>query len=116
MRWEHPPVRNRAAWPLKSRRPQTGVILPTSRQPICADTVGTLQDGMARQSSALVVTTSDHPMDEGLIQVRLLVERGIDGLVLAGPKPSRPRGGPAPPRGARHGRGRPHLRRGAGAR
>ena len=78
-------TRNGAARALRSRRSQmVGVILPTLRQPIYADFIGTLQDGLARQNYALVVTTSDYSPDRELFQARLLVERGIDGLVLVG--------------------------------
>ncbi len=46
-------TRNGAARALRSRRSQTaGVILPTSRQPICAEVIGTFQDGMARHAAA----------------------------------------------------------------
>ena len=78
-------TRNGAARALRSRRSQTiGVILPTLKQPIYADFIGTLQDRLARQNYALIVTTSDYSLDRELFQARLLVERGIDGLVLIG--------------------------------
>lgn len=78
-------TRNAAARALRSRRSQTvGVILPTLKQPIYADFIGTLQDRLARQDYALIVTTSDYSLDRELFQARLLVERGIDGLVLIG--------------------------------
>ena len=78
-------TRNGAARALRSRRSQmVGVILPTLKQPIYADFIGTLQDRLARQNYALVVTTSDYSLDRELFQARLLVERGIDGLVLVG--------------------------------
>ena len=78
-------TRNGAARALRSRRSQmVGVILPTLRQAIYADFVGTLQDDLARENYALVVTTSDYAPDRELFQARLLVERGIDGLVLVG--------------------------------
>ncbi len=78
-------TRNGAARALRSRRSQmVGVIVPTLRQPIYADFIGTLQDGLARQDHALVVTTSERSLDRELFQARLLVERGIDGLVLVG--------------------------------
>ncbi len=78
-------TRNGAARALRSRRSQiVGVVLPTLKQPIYADFIGTLQDGLARQDYALVVTTSDYSLDRELFQARLLVERGIDGLVLIG--------------------------------
>ena len=78
-------TRNAAARALRSRRSQVvGVILPTLRQPIYADFVGTLQDELAHRNYALIVTTSDYSLDRELFQARLLVERGIDGLVLVG--------------------------------
>jgi LacI family transcriptional regulator len=78
-------TRNGAARALRSRRSQmVGVILPTLKQAIYADFIGTLQDGLARHSYALVVTTSDYCLERELFQARLLVERGIDALVLVG--------------------------------
>ncbi len=78
-------TRNGAARALRSRRSQmVGVILPTLKQSIYADFIGTLQDELARETYALVVTTSDYSPDRELFQARLLVERGIDGLVLVG--------------------------------
>lgn len=78
-------TRNGAALALRSRRSRmVGVILPTLKQPVYADFIGTLQDGLAKEDHALVVTTSDYSMERELFQARLLVERGIDGLVLVG--------------------------------
>lgn len=78
-------TRNGAARALRSRRSQmVGVILPTLKQPVYAGFIGTLQDELARQNYALVVTTSDYSPERELFQARLLVERGIDGLVLVG--------------------------------
>lgn len=78
-------TRNGAARALRSRRSQmVGIILPSLKQAIYADFIGTLQDALARQNYALVVTTSDYSLERELFQARLLVERGIDALVLVG--------------------------------
>lgn len=78
-------TRNGAARALRSRRSHiVGVVLPTVRQPIYAELVGALQDRLAAQGYALIVTTSGHSRERELAQVRVLAERGVDGLVLVG--------------------------------
>ena len=78
-------MRNGAARALRSRRSRiVGLILPTLKQPIYAGFVQALQETLARHGHSLLVTTSDHSLDQELFQARLLAERGIDGLVLVG--------------------------------
>ena len=78
-------TRNGAARALRLRRSRIiGLILPTLRQPIDADFVGSLQDTLGRRDHALIVTTCGYSSDQELFQARLLSERGVDGLVLIG--------------------------------
>ena len=78
-------TRNGAARALRSRRSLTmGIILPTLKQPIYADFIDGFQEALTRRNYSLIVTTSDYALERELTQARLLVERGIDGLVLIG--------------------------------
>lgn len=78
-------TRNGAARALRSRRSLTmGIILPTLKQPIYADFIDGFQEVLNRRNYSLIVTASDYELERELVQARLLVERGIDGLVLIG--------------------------------
>lgn len=78
-------TRNAAARALRSRRSLTmGIILPTLKQPIYADFIDGFQEALTRCNYSLIVTASDYTPERELTQARLLVERGIDGLVLVG--------------------------------
>jgi LacI family transcriptional regulator len=78
-------TRNGAARALRSRRSLTvGIVLPTLKLPIYADFIDGVQEVLARRNYSLIVTASDYEPERELRQARLLVERGIDGLVLIG--------------------------------
>lgn len=78
-------MRNGAARALRSRRTHIiGTVIPTLNNAIYAQLVGALQDTLGRQGYSLLVTASEFSLDQELVQVRLLVERGVEGLVLVG--------------------------------
>ena len=78
-------MRNGAARALRSRRTHiVGTVIPTLNNSIYAQLVGALQSTLSRQGYSLLVTTSEFDLDQELAQARLLVERGVEGLVLVG--------------------------------
>src|SRR4051812_10193709 len=78
-------MRNGAARALRSRRSFTiGVVIPTLDHAIYAGLVGALQSTMSDAGYSTLITTSDFRIGQELKRARLLVERGIDGLVLVG--------------------------------
>jgi LacI family transcriptional regulator len=78
-------TRNAAASALRSRRSQTvGAVIPTLNHAIYARLVGELQDALAAEGYSLLVTTSEFSQQQELKQIRILVARGVDGLVLVG--------------------------------
>ena len=78
-------VRHGAARALASRRSDTiGAVIPTLDSAIFAAGVNALEARLRELGYSLFLAVSNYRPDQELAQVRNLVERGIDGLVLVG--------------------------------
>jgi LacI family transcriptional regulator len=78
-------VPNSAARALRSRRTRmVGAIIPTLGHSIYATEVEALQKALHSAGYSLVITTSDYRLDNEFEQARILMERGIEALVLVG--------------------------------
>jgi LacI family transcriptional regulator len=78
-------MRNAPARALRSRQTRIiGTIIPTLNSAIYAQLVEALQHCLGQQGYSLLVTTSEFFLDQELSQGRILVERGVEGLVLVG--------------------------------
>ena len=76
---------NSAARALRSRRTKLiGTIVTTLDHAICASLVETLQAKLHAGGYSLVVTSSEFDLGAELEQARILVERGVQALVLLG--------------------------------
>ena len=76
---------NSAARALRSRRTRmVGAIIPTLNHAIYAKEVESLNNRLRHSGYSLVITTSDYHLDSELEQARILLERGIEALVLVG--------------------------------
>jgi LacI family transcriptional regulator len=76
---------NSAARALRSRRTRmVGAIIPTLNHTIYAKEVESLNNRLRHSGYSLVITTSDYRLDSELEQARILLERGIEALVLVG--------------------------------
>jgi LacI family transcriptional regulator len=76
---------NSAARALSSGRTRMiGVVVPTLCNGIFARLAEALQKALAQHGYSLLVTTSDFDLTQEFRQASLLVERGVDGLVLVG--------------------------------
>ena len=70
---------------LASNRTNTiGAVIPTMENAIFAAGVQALQDELARRGITLLVATSHYDMQREAEQIRVLLGRGVDGLVLIG--------------------------------
>lgn len=70
---------------LASNRTNTvGVIIPTMENAIFALGIQALQDELAASGVTLLVATSHYDADREAAQIRVLLSRGVDGLVLIG--------------------------------
>lgn len=78
-------VPNGSARALRSTKTRlVGVIIPTLDHAIYATMVGGLQARLAEKGVSLIINTSAYDIDVELEQARLLVERGVESLVLVG--------------------------------
>src|SRR3546814_4820534 len=78
-------VPDAAARALASRRSRTiGAVVPTLSNPIFAAGVQGLETTLERRGYSLVLAGFDYDAERELRQARTLVERGVDGLMLAG--------------------------------
>jgi LacI family transcriptional regulator len=76
---------NSAARALRSLRSRImGAVIPTLNHAIYARLVEALQQRLADQGYSLLVATSEYDLGQEEHQARLLVERGVEGLVLIG--------------------------------
>ncbi len=74
-----------AARTLASRRSGTiGTVVPTLENSIFAKGIQSLQNRLANESGTLLVASSNYDLDHGVNEIRALVSRGVDGLMLAG--------------------------------
>lgn len=70
---------------LASRRTNTiGAIIPTMENAIFALAIQALQESLYQKNVTLLVATSQYSPDRELDQIRTLLARGVDGLVLIG--------------------------------
>lgn len=70
---------------LASRRTNTvGAIIPTMDNAIFAHALQTLEETLAQEGVTLLVATSQYSREREAAQVRALLGRGVDGLVLIG--------------------------------
>jgi len=78
-------VPNSAARALRSRRTRmVGAIIPTLGHSIYVTEVEALQKALHSAGYSLVITTSDYLLDKEFEEARILLERGIEALVLVG--------------------------------
>jgi LacI family transcriptional regulator len=76
---------NGAARALRSLRSRImGIVIPTLNHAIYAGMVEALQKRLAGSEYSLLVATSEYDLTREEQQARLLVERGVEGLVLVG--------------------------------
>jgi LacI family transcriptional regulator len=76
---------NSAARTLRSRRSHImGIVIPTLDYAIYARLVEGLQQQLAERGYSLLVATSEYDLVHEAEHARLLMERGVDGLVLIG--------------------------------
>jgi LacI family transcriptional regulator len=74
-----------AARALASRRTHTiGAIIPTIDNGIFAKGIHYLQCGLSEANYTLLIASSNYSLDEELHEVRNLITRGVDGMVLIG--------------------------------
>lgn len=74
-----------AARALASNRSRTiGAVFPTVNNEIFAAAINALEESLFSAAYTLVLSVSKYRLDTEALQVRRLVERGIDGLVLVG--------------------------------
>jgi len=74
-----------AARALSSRRTRMiGAVVPTLANSIFANCIHALQQRLSEAGFTLIVSTHDYDLSVEHRNVRILVERGIDGLVLVG--------------------------------
>lgn len=74
-----------AARALASRRTRTiGAIVPTIDNAIFSEAIQYLQRGLSSSDYTLILAQSSFSMDEELREVRTMLSRGVDGLVLVG--------------------------------
>ena len=74
-----------AARALASRRSYTiGAVVPTIANGLFAHTIDYLQRGIAKENFTLLLASSNYSLAEEFREVKSLVTRGLDGLVLIG--------------------------------
>jgi LacI family transcriptional regulator len=70
---------------LALRRSHTiGAVLPTMNNPVYADFVHALQQGLSRQGYSLICSAHEYDQKEEALLVERLLQRGVDGMVLVG--------------------------------
>ena len=78
-------TRHGAARALASQRAHAvGAVIPTLDNAIFATGIQALQDRLSKAGYTLLLASSNYDADEELKQVRSLIERGLDGLMLIG--------------------------------
>jgi len=78
-------VRNDSARSLRSSRSRlVGAIIPTLRHAIYAEMLSGLQHVLEKNGFALIHNTSEYNLDEEYQKARILVERGVQAIVLVG--------------------------------
>ena len=70
---------------LASLRTKTiGAIIPTLANPNSANAINAMQQRLMEAGYILLIGCSEYDPDQALVQVRKMLERGVDGLVLLG--------------------------------
>lgn len=78
-------TRDSAGRALKSRRMRTvGAVVPTLGISIFAEGVEALQNRLSEHGYTLLIANAQYDRDKELREIRNLMERGVDGLVLVG--------------------------------
>ncbi|MCF8480927.1 MAG: LacI family DNA-binding transcriptional regulator [Rhodospirillum sp.] len=78
-------VPNGSARALRSSRTRlVGAIIPTLDHAIYAVMVNGLESRLSEEGVSLIINTSDYDADKELKQARLLIERGVEAIVLVG--------------------------------
>lgn len=74
-----------AARALMSRRSRTiGIVVPTLRTSIFAEGIEALQSRLSERNYTLLIATSQYDSERELQEVKTLIDRGVDGIVLVG--------------------------------
>ncbi len=74
-----------AARALKSRKSRTvGAVVPTLGVAIFADGIGAMQNRLRDHGYTLLIANSEYDRDKELQEVGVLLDRGVDGIVLVG--------------------------------
>ncbi|WP_223457477.1 MULTISPECIES: LacI family DNA-binding transcriptional regulator [unclassified Pseudomonas] len=78
-------VRDGAARALASRRTHSiGAIFPTFNNPVFAEAVQALQQRLNELGYHLIISSHEYDQERELINVRNMIERGVEGLLLVG--------------------------------
>jgi LacI family transcriptional regulator len=78
-------IRDGAARALASRRTHSiGAIFPTFNNPVFAEAVQALQQRLNELGYHLIISSHEYDQERELINVRNMIERGIEGLLLVG--------------------------------
>lgn len=80
-----------AARILASHKTRTiGAIIPTLANVVFALVMNTIQKRLMEDGYTLIIGNSEYDQDQALLQVRNMIERGVDGLILIGEDFSEP--------------------------
>jgi LacI family transcriptional regulator len=81
----HGYIPNQHARSLISRRSRAiGLVVPTISNPVFAPTIGALERKLDEAGYALLIQCCERDPQREFAQVRALIERGVDGLVMTG--------------------------------
>ncbi len=78
-------VADAAARTLASKRSASiGAVIPTLAHDIFAHGISAFENTLKQANYSLLLATSDYDLNQELAQVRTLIERGVDGILLVG--------------------------------
>jgi DNA-binding LacI/PurR family transcriptional regulator len=78
-------IPNQLARSLISRRSKAiGLVVPTISNPVFAPTIGAIERRLDAAGYALLIHCCERDPERELAQVRALIERGVDGLIVTG--------------------------------
>lgn len=78
-------VADAAARTLASKRSASiGAVIPTLASDIFANGISAFEQTLKQANYSLLLATSDYDLEQELSQVRTLIERGVDGILLVG--------------------------------
>jgi LacI family transcriptional regulator, galactose operon repressor len=78
-------IPNQLARSLISRRSKAiGLVVPTISNPVFAPTIGAIERRLDAAGYALLIHCCERDPERELSQVRALIERGVDGLIITG--------------------------------